>query len=80
MFFCMTGGGKDGRHSCSRSQSAVEDSLLSQCGDDKAAIGMTGKKRKTAARRMGEAAEGASCWLWSRQEDLSWKPGGVDGQ
>lgn len=44
------------------------------------AIGMTGKERKTAARRMGEAAERASCWLWSRREELSWKPGGGDGQ
>ena len=32
------------------------------------AIGMTGKERKTAARRMGEAAERASCWLRCRTE------------
>ncbi len=44
------------------------------------AIGVTGKERKTAAHRMGEAAERASCWLWSRREELSWKPGGGDGQ
>jgi len=44
------------------------------------ALGMTGKERKAAARRMGEAAERASCWLWSRREELSWKPGGEDGQ
>ncbi|XP_030008310.1 uncharacterized protein LOC115431800 [Sphaeramia orbicularis] len=44
------------------------------------AIGVTGRERKMAARRMGEAAERASCWLWSRREELSWKPGGVDGQ
>ena len=44
------------------------------------AIGITGRERKTAARRMGEAAERASCWLWNRREELSWKPGGGDGQ
>lgn len=44
------------------------------------AIGITGRERKTAARRIGEAAERASCWLWSRREELSWKPGGGDGQ
>lgn len=44
------------------------------------AIGWTRKGRKTAVRRMGEAAERASCWIWNRREELSWKPGGEDGQ
>ncbi|RXN28661.1 reverse transcriptase [Labeo rohita] len=44
------------------------------------AIGVMGRERKMTVRRMGEAAERASCWLWSRREELSWKPGGVDGQ
>lgn len=39
------------------------------------ALGIAGRERKTAARRLGEAAERASCWLWNRREDLSWKPG-----
>lgn len=37
------------------------------------AIGMTGNKTTTS--RMGEAAEIASYWLWSRREDVSWKSG-----
>ncbi|RXN07805.1 hypothetical protein ROHU_035438 [Labeo rohita] len=44
------------------------------------AIGVRGRERKMTVRRMGEAAEKASCWLWSRREESSWKPGGVDGQ
>ena len=44
------------------------------------AIGLGGRERKMAARRMGEAAEKASCWLWSRREEVSWKPGGGNGQ
>ena len=43
------------------------------------AIGVTGRERKTAARRMGEAAERASCWLWSRREEISWKLGELMG-
>ena len=31
------------------------------------------KERKTAAQRMGEAAERGSCWPWTRREDISWK-------
>ncbi|KAA8579235.1 hypothetical protein FQN60_007176 [Etheostoma spectabile] len=31
--FCMTAGGKGGRHGCSLSRSAVEDFPLSQCGE-----------------------------------------------
>lgn len=42
-------------------------------------VGVRGLERKTAARRIGEAAERASCWLWHKREDTSWKPGG-DGQ
>ncbi|XP_066299893.1 uncharacterized protein [Branchiostoma lanceolatum] len=44
------------------------------------ALGIAGKDRKTAIRRMGEAAERASCWLWNRREEVCWKPGGADGQ
>lgn len=36
------------------------------------AIGLTGKERKAAGR--------GSCWIWNRREELSWKPGGEDGQ
>ncbi|KAK0135439.1 Retrovirus-related Pol polyprotein from type-1 retrotransposable element R2 [Merluccius polli] len=39
-------------------------------------MGLRGHLRKTAVRRLGEAAERASCWLWHKREDLSWKPGG----
>ncbi len=28
------------------------------------------------AERAAKRAERASCWLWNRQEELSWKPGG----
>ncbi|KAK0140163.1 hypothetical protein N1851_022917 [Merluccius polli] len=42
-------------------------------------LGIRGRERKTAARRLGEAAERASCWLWNRREELSWGPG-EDGQ
>ncbi|XP_066271283.1 uncharacterized protein [Branchiostoma lanceolatum] len=44
------------------------------------ALGIAGKDRKVAIRRMGEAAERASCWLWNRREEVCWKPGGADGQ
>lgn len=40
------------------------------------ALGLAGRERKVAIRRLGEAAERASCWLWSRREELSWGPGG----
>lgn len=43
-------------------------------------IGLTGKERKMATHRIGEAAERASGWLWSRREELRRKPGGVDGR
>lgn len=43
------------------------------------ALGIRGRERKAAARRVGEAAERASCWLWNRREELSWGPG-EDGQ
>ena len=39
-------------------------------------VGLRGHLRKTAVRRLGEAAERASCWLWHKREDTSWKPGG----
>lgn len=38
-------------------------------------VGTMGRKRKTVACRLGEAVEGASCWLWTRREELSQKPG-----
>lgn len=40
------------------------------------ALGIAGRERKAAVRRLGEAAERASCWLWNRREELSWGPGG----
>ena len=42
-------------------------------------VRVRGHKRKTAARRVREAAERASCWHWHKREDTSWKPGG-EGQ
>ncbi|XP_057673103.1 uncharacterized protein LOC130904394 [Corythoichthys intestinalis] len=39
------------------------------------ALGIAGRERRAAIRRLGEAAERASCWLWSRREELSWGPG-----
>lgn len=43
------------------------------------AIGMDEQSKKQAARRMGEEAERASCWIWSKREEESWRPG-ADGQ
>jgi hypothetical protein len=43
------------------------------------AIGLTGRRKKTAARKLGEAAERASFWLWHKREEMEWGPG-VDGQ
>ncbi|XP_026059304.1 uncharacterized protein LOC113043970 [Carassius auratus] len=40
------------------------------------ALGIAGRERKAAVRRLGEATERASGWLWSRREELSWGPGG----
>ncbi|RXN33882.1 hypothetical protein ROHU_015321 [Labeo rohita] len=42
-------------------------------------VGLRGHLRKAAVRRLGEAAERASCWLWHKREGISWKPGG-EGQ
>lgn len=42
-------------------------------------VGLRGHLRKAAIRRLGEASERASCWLWHKREDTSWKPGG-EGQ
>ena len=39
------------------------------------AIGMDEQSKKQAARRMGEEAERASCWIWSKREEECWKPG-----
>jgi len=43
------------------------------------ALGMDERRKKQAVRRMGEEAERASCWIWNRREEESWKPG-ADGQ
>jgi len=37
-------------------------------------VGLRGHLRKAAIRRLGEASERASCWLWHKGEDISWKP------
>ena len=37
-------------------------------------LGVVGRQRQTAIKRLSEAAEKASCWLWSRRDDQSWKP------
>ena len=42
-------------------------------------LGISGKERKSAVRRIGEAAERASCWLWFKREEGGWRPG-ADGQ
>ncbi len=41
-------------------------------------VGLRGTERKNAVRRLGETAERASCWIWSRREELSWQPGGSE--
>ena len=41
-------------------------------------LGMCGRARKAAVRRLSEAAERASCWLWHSREDLCWKPGSIE--
>lgn len=42
-------------------------------------LGVTGKERKVAVRRIGEATERASCWLSSIRAEEGWRPG-ADGQ
>ena len=37
-------------------------------------IGVTGTKRKAAIKRLAEAAERASCWLWCKREAPTWSP------
>ncbi|XP_068595260.1 retrovirus-related Pol polyprotein from type-1 retrotransposable element R2 [Brachionichthys hirsutus] len=39
------------------------------------ALGIIGRERRKAIRRLEEAAERTSCWLWSRREEFSWGPG-----
>ena len=39
------------------------------------ALGVDERSKKQAARRMGEEAERASCWIWSKREEESWRPG-----
>ncbi len=41
-------------------------------------IELRGSERKKVLRKLGEAAERASCWIWSRREELSWQPGGSE--
>lgn len=38
-------------------------------------VGLRGNDKNKAVQRLGDAAERASCWLWSRREELSWQPG-----
>ena len=38
------------------------------------ALGLTGRDRKRAVNRLGDAAERASRWLWLRREERSWQP------
>lgn len=42
------------------------------------ALGLDERSKKQAAHRMGEEAERASRWLWSRREEGSWKTGADD--
>ena len=44
-------------------------SLLSALGK----LGIRGKNRKTIARKIGEAAERASNWLWIKRSEKSWE-------
>lgn len=37
-------------------------------------VGITGQRRKKAIKTLAEAAERASCWLWYRREEPSWRP------
>ena len=30
------------------------------------------RTNRTAVRRLGEAAERASCWLWNRRDEQTW--------
>ena len=46
----------------------------SSCWRMMAALGLSGRTRKRAVKEMAIAAERASCWLWLRREDSSWKP------
>lgn len=38
------------------------------------ALGIAGGKKKTAAGKLEEAVERISCWIWNRQQELSWQP------
>ena len=38
------------------------------------ALGVTGRCRRTAAQRMGQAAEQSSCWIWLNRNNSTWKP------
>lgn len=37
------------------------------------AYGVMGSQRQKAIRQLGEAAEGASRWLWCKRGDNGWK-------
>lgn len=69
---CTTAEGKGGRHGSSQLRCALEDAqsvwrMLTP-------VEVTGRERKMAVRRIGEAPERAS--YWSTREKVSWKPGG----
>ena len=38
------------------------------------ALGVTRRCRRTAAQKMGQAAEQSSCWIWLKKNTSSWKP------
>ncbi|XP_063420791.1 uncharacterized protein LOC134706007 [Mytilus trossulus] len=38
------------------------------------AVGVTGRQRRTAIQKLGQAAEKASCWIWMKRDSSSWKP------
>ena len=35
---------------------------------------VTGRIRRTTVRKLGQAAERSSCWIWSKRSNSSWKP------
>ena len=38
------------------------------------AVGVTGQNRRAAIKKLGQAAEKASCWIWMKRDNSSWKP------
>ena len=35
---------------------------------------VTGRIRRTTVRKLGQAAERSSCWIWSKRSNSNWKP------